>query len=407
MTSFTAPRRVINWHPGHQKAALRQLKDGIHQVDLVLEVRDARIPLSSANPQFEEVLGRRDKILILNKADLANHNMNENVSKVLKQHMNHPILFTSVQRMRTLRPILDVSLEKMRREPLKYPFLSLVLVGLPNVGKSSLINALRLLGVGKSKASDVAPHAGVTQSIQTRVKIHNDPPIYLVDTPGILNPVAKSPIESLRIALTGAVKDRLADEMDMCSYLLFRLNQSPVCIKRYTNLLGLDRPAIDLEDFLTCIQAWSRINRSFVIPDATSPSVSRGASSERRQHSPPPRKVPLLTDRHAAAMYAIRLFREGAFGPLTLDDCSEEGILGWVKAWEEAKALGAADAAATAEAAIAASARGGRNRSGSDAGSADIMTRASNVAAVAAAKKVLSETEGAKGKIIHRDVVLQ
>jgi mitochondrial GTPase 1 len=61
---------------GHQRAALRQLKDGIQHVDLVVEVRDARIPLSSANPQFEHVLGRRDRILVFNKADLSNHNMN-------------------------------------------------------------------------------------------------------------------------------------------------------------------------------------------------------------------------------------------------------------------------------------------------------------------------------------------
>ena len=79
----------------------------------------------------------------------------------------------------------------------------MVVVGLPNVGKSSLINTLRRLGVNKGKVAAVGPIAGVTRRIQTRVKIHQDPDIYLVDTPGIFDPYVSTPMEGLKIALTG------------------------------------------------------------------------------------------------------------------------------------------------------------------------------------------------------------
>ncbi|KAI9355424.1 P-loop containing nucleoside triphosphate hydrolase protein, partial [Zopfochytrium polystomum] len=226
-TSFTAFRRAVSWHPGHQKQALRRLRDGLHQVDLIVEVRDARIPLSSANRQFEEVLGRRDRIIVMNKADLANRNMSEVRLQECDPYRNSdPVLFTSTLSPSSLQPIIELAKEKIRRDPFKYPFLSMVLVGLPNVGKSSLINHLRHIGVKKGKAAPVAPHAGVTQSIQTRVKILENPPIYLVDTPGILDPSTKSILESIRIALVGCSKDSLMDEEEIVRYLLFRLNQS-------------------------------------------------------------------------------------------------------------------------------------------------------------------------------------
>jgi ribosome biogenesis GTPase A len=87
------------------------------------------------------------------------------------------------------------SKDKCKSFPERYPYLSMVVVGLPNVGKSSLINALRKLGVNKGKVAQVGPTAGVTQRIQTRVKIHEDPPIYLVDTPGIFDPYVASPMQ--------------------------------------------------------------------------------------------------------------------------------------------------------------------------------------------------------------------
>ncbi len=79
----------------------------------------------------------------------------------------------------------------------------MIVVGIPNVGKSTLINVLRRIGVHKGKATQVGHFAGVTTAIQTRIKIHESPPIYLVDTPGIFNPHVTHPLQSLKISLTG------------------------------------------------------------------------------------------------------------------------------------------------------------------------------------------------------------
>lgn len=111
-----------------------------------------------------------------------------------------------------------------RMNPQMYPTLSMVLVGLPNVGKSSLLNRLRHVGLNKGKVAMVGPNAGVTRVIQTRVKICDSPSIYLVDTPGIFCPNVSNPIDGLKIALTGGTKDRLTDELYVSDYLLFRLN---------------------------------------------------------------------------------------------------------------------------------------------------------------------------------------
>ncbi|KAJ3332406.1 Mitochondrial GTPase [Blyttiomyces sp. JEL0837] len=306
---FQASSR-IHWHPGHQKLALRQLRDGIHHVDMVIEVRDARIPLSSANPQFEEVLGRRDRLIVLNKTDLANHNMRKPVIDAFAKHSNTPVLFTSTQRPQTIKTIIDFALEKALSDPQRYSFLSLVVVGAPNVGKSSLINAMRHVGVKKGKTSTVASHAGVTRTIQTRVKIYENPPIYLVDTPGILDPQIKNAIQGLRLALAGCTKDSLTDEIEVADYLLFRLNQSPVCTKNYTNLLNLETPTDNIDELLTKVIQWSK---------------SRLSSSSTYPNTRPP----IIPDKTAAARYLIRKFREGDFGPLTLDDCSSEGLESW------------------------------------------------------------------------------
>ncbi|KAJ3210694.1 hypothetical protein HDU67_005069, partial [Dinochytrium kinnereticum] len=219
---------MTSWFPGHQRAALRNLNDGIHKIDVVLEVRDARIPLSSAWDQHQDsVLTHRNRIVVLNKADLANHNMTSVTSSnseilpywknVLRKHAktsNIPALSVSAISPNTVGSVLSITkgalqtgmptlrfLELAIKDPSKYPYMTIVVLGLPNVGKSSLINALRYHGTRKGSALPVAPHAGVTRSVQTRIKISEDPPTYIVDTPGILSPQYKFPIQALRTAV--------------------------------------------------------------------------------------------------------------------------------------------------------------------------------------------------------------
>ncbi|KAJ3045797.1 Mitochondrial GTPase [Rhizophlyctis rosea] len=196
----------IRWHPTHQSKALRQLKDGLHHIDMIVEMRDARIPVTSINPAFEDVLGRRERLVVYNKADLANHN----TRKVGTKYRNeNSILWTTANVGSNVKMIIEHAIDKCKREPHRYPYLSMIIVGVPNVGKSTMMNKLRELGVHKGKASEVGMRAGVTRKIQTRVKIWEDPAIYLVDTPGIFDPHYSHPIEGLKIALTGMLSGAL------------------------------------------------------------------------------------------------------------------------------------------------------------------------------------------------------
>lgn len=193
----------IFWYPTHQSRALRQLKQGLHHIDLVVEVRDARIPLTTINTEFDDILGNRDRLVVYNKSDLANPQMKSNIVQKLKEYRREDIIFTTAKQGQNVRKIIDYAIDKCKRDPISFPYLSIVVIGVPNCGKSTLINALRKFGVNKGKVTPVGKRAGVTTAIQTRVKIVEDPPIYLVDTPGIFNPLVTTPIEGLKIALTG------------------------------------------------------------------------------------------------------------------------------------------------------------------------------------------------------------
>ena len=220
----------------------------------------------------------------------------------------------------------------------------MIVVGLPNVGKSSLINALRKLGVNKGKVAQVGPTAGVTQRIQTRVKIHEDPPIYLVDTPGIFDPYVASPMQGLKIALTGGTKDRLTEEINVVDYLIFRLNNSAHATTWYKRI-GLKEPSDDVDFVLKHIASQNSLyiadlNRNkrihdpsalaqeegyaFAFGEACQPYVTSSPVDSDSQSSP--NQGPVVLDIERAARHILQLFREGQFGTITLDDCSQNGL---------------------------------------------------------------------------------
>ncbi|KAI8826850.1 P-loop containing nucleoside triphosphate hydrolase protein [Fimicolochytrium jonesii] len=378
-------KQKIHWYPQHQSRALRQLRNGIHQIDVVVEVRDARIPLTSRNPKFDEVLARRPRLVVYNKADLANPNMKKIIIEGFKRNSADPVIFTQGTKDEHAKRILDWALgahfdtnaeknmpgmwaltrlllfvEKYREAPHRYPYMSIVIVGLPNVGKSTIINSLRRSGVSKGKVSAVGPKAGVTRAIQMRVKIWEKPPIYLVDTPGIFDPHISHPMQGLKIALTGATNDRLTEEQNVADYLLFRLNNSGLR-EKYPPLLNLTHPTDSISFLLTHIalthnfllSTHSHSSLPPPLPTTTTTSTSPftlAFDEDDLTHSHLTTDTPSLTtprnaegkelDIPRAARYLIGLFREGVFGGLTLDEVSREGMERWIRGEEGKEEIG-------------------------------------------------------------------
>ena len=213
----------INWYPGHMLKAKKELAEQLKRVDVVLEMRDARIPVSSVNQDFEELLGHKKRILIFNKTALADQEVTRNWEESFRTQ-DIPFLFIDAIKKSHLQKLLPLSRNIMqqkwsafRRRGIRPPSLKLLICGIPNVGKSSLIN--RLSG---RKAAETGPVPGVTKH-QDWIKLGSD--VELLDTPGILWPKIKDRETGLRLAITGAIKDSVVGTSQLSIYLIVILKQ--------------------------------------------------------------------------------------------------------------------------------------------------------------------------------------
>ena len=216
-------QQEINWYPGHMLKAKKELTERLKRVDVVLEMRDARIPSSSVNQDFEELLGHKNRILIFNKTSLADQEVTRNWEENFRTQ-DIPFLFIDAIKKSQLQKLLPLSRDIMqqkwsafRRRGIRPPTLKLLICGIPNVGKSSLIN--RLSG---RKAAETGPAPGVTKH-QDWIKLGSD--VELLDTPGILWPKIKDRETGLRLAITGAIKDSIVDTSQLSIYLIGILKQ--------------------------------------------------------------------------------------------------------------------------------------------------------------------------------------
>ena len=206
----------IQWFPGHMAKARREITEKLKLVDIVLEILDARVPVSSANPMMQEILKDKPKLVLLNKANLADKGLT-------KEWINHFAemgvkaldidLIDNYNVNRIIPACNEVLAEKIQKAKEKgydnFKVRALV-VGIPNVGKSTFINTL-----AKRKAAVVGDKPGVTKS-QTWIKINSN--LELLDTPGILWPKFENEIVAHNLALCGAIKDDILPLDDVISY---------------------------------------------------------------------------------------------------------------------------------------------------------------------------------------------
>ena len=235
----------INWYPGHMKKTRELIQENLKMVDLVVEVIDARIPCSSRNPIIDQLVGDKKRIIILNKSDLADAEENKAWSEFFKQEGNLVLAMNCMsgmganQLIRLLEKIRDdKNKDAARKKPLR-----MMIVGVPNVGKSSLINRL----TGK-KSAKTGNKPGVTRGKQW-LNLGND--MQLLDTPGILWPKFEDPEVGLNLAFCGAIKDEILDIATLCLELIkvLQVRYPELLMERY-KLTELGETALDTMELI-------------------------------------------------------------------------------------------------------------------------------------------------------------
>ncbi len=223
----------INWYPGHMKKTRESIEKNLSLVDVVFELIDARIPYSSQNPIIDGIVGNKPRVIILNKSDLADSNANKAWQEYYRNKDIPSILFDAlsgkgVDKLLSLAD--EVTLEKRKayekRGVVNRPIRAMI-IGIPNVGKSTLINTLS----GK-KGAKTGNRPGITRTNQW-IKIRGS--LELLDTPGILWPKFEEEIVGLNLAFTGAIKDEILDRETLALKLIEVLINSSkdLLIKRY------------------------------------------------------------------------------------------------------------------------------------------------------------------------------
>ncbi len=203
---------AVNWYPGHMHKAQKEMKKVMPKVDLVIEVLDARIPFSSENPSVSEIRGDRPCIKILNKEDLADPKVTQQWLEYFEQEKGVKVIAMScTQAAKVRNKIINLTRKMLphRNDEFLKPIRAMVM-GIPNVGKSTLINAL----AGKNIAK-VGDEPAVTKSQQ---RIQLDGGIVLSDTPGILWPRMGSADFGYRLAVCGSVKNTAIEYEDVALY---------------------------------------------------------------------------------------------------------------------------------------------------------------------------------------------
>lgn len=276
----------IHWYPGHIAKAERQLKEKLSLVDVIIEVRDARIPLSSSYTNIEKLLGEKPRLLLLNKADLVDKNELKTWVSYLKETTGCPVIVTEAKGSKDLSRVVNSAIELsepkiqalMAKGLLRRPARAMV-VGMPNVGKSSVINKLT-----KSSKTKIGAKAGVTRQ-QQWVRIN--PKLELLDTPGIIPTRQDDQMQATKLAFVSSVSENAYSPEPVAKTLLEMLSDNQN-VKDYYKVEELTLENIAFE-------------RKWII----------------RGESP---------DTERTAIYVLKDFREGRLGLFILDEIPKEEI---------------------------------------------------------------------------------
>ena len=209
---------TIQWFPGHMTKARREMQENLKLVDLVIELRDCRIPLSSKNPMLDEIIQMKPRLIVLSKKDKGEaeitqqwiEKLKDDTTLVIAADLLHDSFVPKLTQ--ACKEVMKEKIERMIRRGIRPRAIRAMVVGVPNVGKSTTINRL----AGK-KIAQTADRPGVTRSLQW-VKLNKD--VELLDTPGVLWPKFEDPTVGFHLALTGAIRDEILPKEEVVVYAL-------------------------------------------------------------------------------------------------------------------------------------------------------------------------------------------
>ena len=237
----------INWFPGHMTKAKREMQDKLKMVDMVIELRDARVPYSSKNPMIEELIQNKPRLIVLTKIDKAEK---EETLKWVEQLKNEStnVICLNVTKDNVAKKVVDASKELMKekierqiRKGIRPRAIRSMVCGIPNVGKSTLINKL-----AKKKATVTGDRPGVTRSLQW-VKVGNE--MELLDTPGVLWPKFEDMDIAYKIAFIGSINDQILYSEELAADFIKYLDTCyPDSISSYYGFEKTDDPYKTLEE---------------------------------------------------------------------------------------------------------------------------------------------------------------
>ena len=242
-------KTVINWYPGHMAKARRQIKESISMVDIIYEVVDARIPISSKIKDIDDLISNKPKIMIMTKTDLCDVNKTKKI-KSMYENKGYKVVMVDLLNIKGINDVVLATNDMLKElndkrlsKGLKSRAYRALIIGIPNVGKSTLINRL----VGK-KATITGDKPGVTKKLSW-IRINQD--LELLDSPGILWPKLDNNVVAYNLASFSAIKDEILPSGKVAVYILDYLN------KNYKELLESRYGKIDfnMEDVIPAYDA--------------------------------------------------------------------------------------------------------------------------------------------------------
>ncbi|RFU71267.1 ribosome biogenesis GTPase YlqF [Peribacillus saganii] len=270
---------TIQWFPGHMAKARREVTEKLKLIDIVFELVDARIPASSRNPMIDEIIQHKPRLILLNKADMADAAKTKQWLDYYASQGNKAIAInahegTGLTKITSAsKELLKEKFDRMKAKGIKPRAIRAMIVGIPNVGKSTLINRLAKKNIAKT-----GNMPGVTKA-QQWIKVGKE--LELLDTPGILWPKFEDQEVGLKLALTGAIKDTLLNLHDISLYAIrFLEKQYPDRLQKRYGINEIPEEIVELFDqigtFRGCLTSGAMVDY-----DKTAELVVREVRSEK------------------------------------------------------------------------------------------------------------------------------